>query len=164
MELGFQYGDEDLEETQNYKIGGAVIDAIANEMNLNENMPYNLRITKPALSESPLIEEQGYYTYVRPPRCLKILTPGITEYGELILSKKSDLRIEYLEKLSLEDIPAIYQRLITLELAFRMARAVGKPKAMETIYPLLTQEYDKLYLTENIQMDLTDDGVTTYYD
>lgn len=156
LELGFQYGDEDLEETQSYKIGDSLINAIVNEINLDENMPYNLRICNPALSETQL-NKKNFYTYVKPPKCLKILTPNISEYGDLLLSKEANLMIEYLEKTSLEDIPEIYQRLIVLTLALRMARAVGKVKAIETVYPMLVQEHDRLYFTESLQADIGND-------
>lgn len=156
MELGFQYGDEDLEESESYKIGGSLLESIVNKYNLDENLPYNLRLIKPALSESKYKEKEGFYTYVKPPKCLKTLTRNITEYGDLILSKIPNLELEYLENMSLEEIPGAYQRIITLELAMRMAKAVGKPKSIQAIYALQQEEYQNLMFTESLTLDLED--------
>lgn len=157
MELGFQYGDEDLEETESYKIGGSLLESIVNKYNLDENLPYNLRLAKPALSESRYKQDEGYYTYVKPPKCIKTLTKNISEYGDLILSKKYNLELEYLKDMSLEEIPEAYQRLIVLELALRMAKAVGKPKSQQAIYALQQDEYQNLTHTESTIINIEDD-------
>ena len=58
--------------------------------------------------------------------------------------------------MSLEEIPGAYQRIITLELAMRMAKAVGKPKSIQAIYALQQEEYQNLMFTESLTLDLED--------
>lgn len=154
IELGFEYADEDLEETQNYKAAVVLLKAIVTEVNLNENMPYNKRYTRPALTDNQDIP--GKYIYVKPPKCLKILTRDIEEYGDLLVSEKPLGIIDYLIEMSLEDIPEKYARYITLLLALRLARTAGKPKAIETVYPLLQEEELKVSFTENTLINIGD--------
>lgn len=154
MELGFRYADEDLEESQEYKAAEVLVKAIVTEVNLDENMPYNKSYISPVLSDTQ--DVKGSFVYVKPPKCLKILDRNIKEYGDLLVTKKPLESIDYLKEVSLEDIPEIYVRYITLLLALRLARTAGKPKAIESIYPLLQEEKEKISFTENTMIDFED--------
>ncbi len=154
MELGFRYADEDLEESQEYKAAEVLVKAIVTEVNLDENMPYNKAYIRPALSDTQDIP--GKNIYIKPPRCLKVLNRDIEEYGDLLVTEKNLEKIDYLKEVSLEDIPEIYVRYITLLLALRLARTAGKPKAIESVYPLLQEEKEKISFTENTLINIED--------
>lgn len=117
-------------------------------------MPYNLSYIVPALAEVQDIPNKNIY--IKPPKCLKLLTEDIQEYGDLLVTKKSLDIIEYLKEVSLEDIPERYVRYITLVLALRLARTSGKPKAIETIYALIQEEKEKVSYTESMVINIGD--------
>lgn len=155
LELGFPYADEDLQEDVNFETASFYFNDIV--LKIQNDTRFNFNLSKERLK---LLDRQRYtdrYEYAKPTGFLKNLTPGIAEFGDILLSDEAEVECTYKKKLDLEDIPDTYERLTALWLATAICSSVGKAKAITRLASLMQLEEEKLTFDNGLMgFDLED--------
>lgn len=138
IEMGFPFYDADNKEAEEIKSASFLFDKAVMVLLREYWFTGNIKKIKPILTDRKIY--LGKREYVRPANCISVLTPEIEEIGDKLYTMKNNFSLEYREKMSIEDIPEVYDTYIALTLAKMIAPTIGKAKAINRVMVLLEEE------------------------
>lgn len=150
LEMGFPFSDADNKEAEEVKTASFLFDTALTTLLIDECFTMNIKKIEAVLTDRKMY--LGKFEYVKPKNFLCALTPGVEEREGNLYTFKSNLNLEYKEKIDVKDIPIEYQRYLALIIAKLCCPSFGKVKSLNRI--LLGIEEEKARLAPLASYDI----------